>query len=69
MSQGKGSQRRPSFIPQDEYGRRYTQTFTERELANDFREHHKRLIRVERRLAENKFPHRVDTAVENDAKA
>ena len=45
MSQGKGSRQRPFSISPDDYARRYRETFTERErrLANDPKEHAKRL--------------------------
>lgn len=64
MSQGKGSARRPSFIPHDDYGRRYAQTFTERELANDYREHGKRLARPANGLDATRFPDRTHVSRE-----
>ena len=50
MSQGKGSQRRPSFINKAEWDHRFAETFaeSERRLANDPKEHARRLQRSQR---------------------
>ena len=45
MSQGKGSARRPQFVLQNEFSRKWNETFKEHErrLANDPKEHARRL--------------------------
>lgn len=54
----KGSGRRPSFIPKDEWDRRYAETFAEQErrLANDPAERGRRLTAASSRKLRSTLP-------------